>query len=206
MVATFTEGFLLGLATGTTCLVTCGPVYAPYLVQYNRTLPENLLAICELSAGRLLTYLLVGAAAGMLGSRIRFDGKDLFTAAGYLLFSLFLLFTVFRTHKRDQCCSTGRAKGISDRPLILGVLTGINMCPPFLLALTKAFNGAGPAAGIVLFLAFFMGTTIFLLPVSAFGLLGSRKVFRSIARWGACAVSVWFIALAIVHVHLALMS
>ena len=196
MIATMTQGFLLGLATGTTCLATCGPVYAPYLMQYGRSLPKSLLAVLELSAGRFLSYLVTGAAAGLLGRQVDFEAKGLLTAAAYTLCSVFLLVTAFRTYRRDQCCRTGRWAGIIDRPLVLGVLTGINICPPFLLALTKAASGSGPAAGITLFAAFFVGTSIWLLPIAAFGLLGKQKLFRLIARWGAVAVSVWFLVLA----------
>jgi sulfite exporter TauE/SafE len=196
MIATLTQGFLLGLATGTTCLATCGPVYAPYLMQYGRSLPKSLLAILELSAGRFFSYLVVGAAAGLLGRQVHFEGKGLITAAGYSLFSVFLLVTAFRTYRRDCCCPTGRWAGIIDRPLVLGILTGINICPPFLLALTKALSGSGPAAGMTLFAAFFIGTSIWLLPIAVFGVLGERRLLRSIARWGAVAVSVWFFILA----------
>jgi sulfite exporter TauE/SafE len=193
MIVTLTEGFLLGLATGTTCLATCGPVYVPYLMQYNRTLPKSLLAILELSAGRFVSYIAVGAAAGLIGRQVDFEGKGLITALGYCLFSVFLLITAFRTYRRDQNCRIGRWAGIVDRPLVLGILTGINICPPFLLALTKAFHGSGPVAGMSLFAAFFVGTSLFLLPISAFGLLGARNFFRSIARWVAVAVSGWFL-------------
>jgi sulfite exporter TauE/SafE len=196
MMTTLAEGFLLGLTTGTTCLATCGPVYAPYLTQYSRTLPKSLLAILELSAGRFISYLVVGAAAGLIGRQVDFEGKGLITATGYCLFSVFLLITAFRTRRRDQNCPMGRWTGIVDRPLVLGILTGINICPPFLLALTKTFQGSGPLAGMTLFAAFFVGTSLFLLPISAFGLLGSQKLFRSIARWAAVAVSVWFLILA----------
>jgi sulfite exporter TauE/SafE len=201
MITTLAEGFLLGLATGTSCLATCGPVYAPYLMQYERNLLKSLLAICELSAGRFLSYLIVGALAGMLGRHVYFEGKGLITAAGYSLFSIFLLVNAFRTHRRDQCCTVSNRAGIIDRPLILGILTGVNFCPPFLLALTKAFHGSGPAAGMSLFAAFFVGTTLFLLPISAFGLLGGRIIFRSIARWGAIAVSIWFLTMAGLQIY-----
>jgi sulfite exporter TauE/SafE len=196
MIATLLQGFLLGLATGTTCLATCGPVYAPYLMQYSRSLPKSLLAVLELSAGRFISYLVVGAAAGLLGRQVDFEGKGLITAAGYCLFSIFLLVTAFRTHRRDNCCPAGRWAGIIDRPLVLGILTGINICPPFLLALTKAASGPGHLAGITLFAAFFIGTSIWLAPIAAFGLFGKQRLFRSIARWGAVAVSVWFLVLA----------
>jgi sulfite exporter TauE/SafE len=200
MIGTLTQGFLLGLATGTTCLATCGPVYAPYLMQYGRSLPKSLLAVLELSTGRFIAYLIFGGVAGLLGRKVDFQEKWLLTAAAYSLFSIFLLVTVFRTHRREYCCRigrrTGRWAGIIDRPLVLGFLTGINVCPPFLLALTKAASGSGMADGITLFAAFFVGTSLFLLPIAAFGLLGAHKLFRSIARWGAVAVSGWFLVLA----------
>lgn len=196
MIATLLQGFFLGIATGTTCLAMCGPVYAPYLMQYERSLPKNLLAILELSAGRFISYLAIGAIAGQLGRYVYFEEKGILSAAAYSLCSVFLLITAFRTYRRDCHCHSGRWANIIDRPLVLGVLTGINLCPPFLLALSKAFSGSGALSGMTLFAAFFVGTTLFLLPISAFGLLGGRKLFRSIARFGAVAVSVWFLVLA----------
>lgn len=195
---TIAEGFVLGLSTGISCLATCGPVYTPYLMQYDRNLVKNLVVICELSAGRFLAYVVVGAAAGLFGKHIDFDGKEQIMTTGYILFSVFLLITVFRTHHRDHHCYIDRAKksAILDRPFVLGILTGVNICPPFLLALTKAFEGAGPVAGMILFSTFFVGTTLFLLPLSAFGILGSKPVFRNIARWGAVLVSIYFIVTA----------
>jgi len=193
MITTLAEGFLLGLATGTTCLATCGPVYVPYLMQYRQSLSESLFTVLELSAGRFVSYLVVGAAAGLLGGHIDIKTKGVLTATAYSLFSIFLLITAFRTHRHDHCCPTGRWAGIIDRPLVLGLLTGINVCPPFLLALTKAVSGSGVAAGATLFAAFFVGTSLFLAPIAAFGLLGAQMFFRSVARWGAVAVSVWFL-------------
>jgi sulfite exporter TauE/SafE len=198
MMTTLAEGFILGLSTGISCLATCGPVYTPYLMQFDRNLVKNLLVICELSAGRFLAYLVVGAVAGLFGKHIDFDGKGQIMTFGYILFSVFLLITVFRTHHRDHHCYIDKAKksAILDRPVVLGILTGVNICPPFLLALTKAFEGSGPVAGMVLFSSFFAGTTLFLLPLSAFGILGCKPVFRAIARWGAVSVSVWFLIMA----------
>jgi sulfite exporter TauE/SafE len=202
MISTFAEGFMLGLSTGISCLATCGPVYAPYLMQYERDLVKNLFVICELSAGRFFAYIIVGAAAGVIGRQLNFEGKSLITASGYILFSAFLLFTVFRTHQRDHHCHIGKFKknGILDRPILLGLLTGVNICPPFLMALTKAFEGSGPIAGMSLFTSFFIGTTLFLLPVSAFGILGSKLTFRKIARWSAVVVSIWFCTLATIQI------
>jgi sulfite exporter TauE/SafE len=193
MISQLTEGFLLGIATGTTCLATCGPVYAPYLMQYERNIWKSLLALLEISSGRFVAYALVGVLSGFLGRSLENLNRDLFTASAYILFSVFLLITTFRTNKKEKCCQTGRWSAFVDRPIILGILTGINFCPSFLLAATKAVDISGPLAGFYLFAAFFVGTSLFLIPLSFFGVFGLKKQFRFIARVSAIGISVWFI-------------
>jgi sulfite exporter TauE/SafE len=201
VIAQLSEGFLLGLATGTTCLATCGPVYAPYLMQYDRSLWQSLLALVEISGGRFVTYLLVGAAAGYLGSGLPLDNREWFTASAYILFSVFLLVSTFRTHQKERCCKAGKWSSFADRPFILGLLTGINFCPSFLIALTKAVSLSGPFAGMAVFAAFFAGTSLFLIPLSFVGVFGMKKIFRVIARWSAIIISIWFFVQAGIAVH-----
>jgi sulfite exporter TauE/SafE len=201
VISHLTEGFLLGITTGTTCLATCGPIYAPYLMQYERNWWRAMLALMEISAGRFITYAGVGIIAGLLGSTIAEVNRDLFTAIAYILFSVFLLVTTFRTNKKDKCCTTGKWSSFVDRPVILGILTGINFCPSFLLAATSAIDSSGPMGGFYLFASFFVGTTIFLLPVSFFGMFGIKRQLRLIARIAAVVISVWFLTQAGIQLH-----
>jgi sulfite exporter TauE/SafE len=201
MVSQLSEGFLLGIATGTTCLATCGPIYAPYLMQYDRGLKASLLALLEISGGRFITYLLVGAAAGLLSKSLPMEQKEWFTAASYILFSVFLILSAFRTHRKERCCATGKWYAFVDRPFVLGLVTGINFCPSFLLALTKAVDLSGPVAGMLLFSAFFVGTSIFLIPLSFFGVFGQQKLFRNLARISALGVGAWFIIQSVISIH-----
>lgn len=201
MISQLTEGFLLGIATGTTCLATCGPVYAPYLMQYERNIWRSLLALLEISAGRFIAYAVIGVLSGFLGSSLENLNRDLFTASAYILFSVFLLITTFRTSKKEKCCQTGKWSTFVDRPLVLGVLTGINFCPSFLLAVTKAVDISGPLSGFYLFASFFVGTSLFLIPISFFGVFGLKKQLRFIARVSAVAISVWFIIQACIMLY-----
>jgi len=193
MISHLTEGFLLGIATGTTCLATCGPVYAPYLLQYERNIWRSLLALLEISIGRFFMYAVFGIAAGLAGASIADMNRELFTAIAYLLFSIFLLITTFRTNKRERCCQTGKWASFVDRPILLGFFTGINFCPSFLLAVTKAVDLSGPWAGLALFSSFFVGTTLFIMPLSFLGYFGIKKQIRLFARIAAVLVSAWFI-------------
>jgi sulfite exporter TauE/SafE len=201
MISQLTEGFLLGIATGTTCLATCGPVYAPYLMQYDRNIWRSFLALLEISAGRFVTYAVFGVAAGFLGAAIADVDRDLFTSSAYILFSVFLLLTAFRTNKKDHCCTTGKWMSIVDRPVLLGLFTGINFCPSFLLAVTKAVDLSGPLAGLAIFSSFFVGTSLFLVPLSFLGYFGIKKKIRIFARIAAVIVSTWFIAQAFILLH-----
>jgi sulfite exporter TauE/SafE len=170
-------------------------------MQYERNLFRSVLALMEISAGRFLTYVAVGAIAGLLGSGIPIEKREWFTAAAYLLLSVFLILTTFRTHQKEKCYTSGKWASIVDRPFVLGLITGINICPSFLIALTKAVDLSGPMAGIALFSSFFVGTSLFLLPLSFFGFFGVKKHFRVVARFSALVIGVWFITQAIITIN-----
>ena len=63
-------GLSLGLATGLTCLASCGPVYGVYLLGEKRTGFQALWVILKLNAGRFIAYALFGALIGQLGGVI----------------------------------------------------------------------------------------------------------------------------------------
>jgi sulfite exporter TauE/SafE len=201
MIGQLSEGFILGLATGTTCFVTCGPIYAPYLMQVNRTWQSSLLVILELSAGRFFSYLIIGALAGAFGRAIADEQRIPLTIIAYLLFSSFLIVSSLRSHRKERCCSVGRWYSFAERPLLLGVVTGINLCPPFLVAFTRAVDNAGVFAGMLFFTAFFAGTTLFLLPLALAGVAGQRIHLRRVARIASVGVGIWFIVQAGIMVY-----
>lgn len=193
MIGQLSEGFILGIATGTTCLATCGPVYTPYLMQVNRTWKSSLLVILELCAGRFVAYLVIGALAGAFGGAIPEEQRVPLTIVAYLLFSVFLIISSLRSHRKERFCPVGRWYAFTERPLLLGVVTGINLCPPFLIAFTRAIDNAGVFAGMLFFSAFFVGTTLFLLPLAIAGVAGQRLMFRRVGRMAGVVVGIWFI-------------
>jgi sulfite exporter TauE/SafE len=188
-----TEGFALGIATGPVCLATCGPVYAPFLMAKNLTALRYVTALIELSAGRFITYLLVGAIAGAFGRQVTELQRDYFTIAAYLLFSGFLIVSAIRSRGCEGNCRPSPWSRFAEWPVVLGMLTGLNVCPSFLLAFSRSFTLSGPVAGMFFFAAFFTGTSIFLVPLSFVGMLGRKKLFRTVARIAAISVGLWFI-------------
>lgn len=193
MLKTISEGFLLGLSTGTICLTTCVPIYLPYLIGERRNLGKNFLKIFEISAGRFISYIAFGAIAGWLGTSISRVDRSLFTGIAYILLSVFLILTAVRIHRKEKACHISKMLKITKSAFMLGILTGINFCPAFLIALTKAVELGGAISGMMLFLGFFVGTTLFLIPLAFTGLLASIKKVKYIAKITALVIGIWFI-------------
>jgi len=75
---------------------------------------------------------------------------------------------------------------------ILGILTGINFCPSFLIALSKAVDLSGALSGMMLFLGFFFGTSVFLMPLAFIGQISKVSRMKLVARYASILVAVWF--------------
>jgi sulfite exporter TauE/SafE len=193
MIQTLIEGFVLGYSTGSVCLVTCTPIYLPYLLTEDRKLATSLFKITEISLGRFFSYLTFGAVAGYAGANIATFNRQIFTSIAYILLSFYLIFSAYRTHRDHKKCYVPKALKFTKNAFVLGVLTGINFCPSFLIALSKAVNLGGAFSGMFLFLGFFFGTTLFLVPLAFANLLTKIKGMKSIAQIASLLIAGWFI-------------
>lgn len=158
-----------------------------------KDLLKSLAKLMEISAGRFVAYILFGALAGYFGSNIEPLSRDVFTGVSYILLSVFLLLNVFRTHREGKSCRMPRWAAMSKSAFLLGLFTGINFCPSFLIALSSAVNLGGVLSGMQIFLGFFFGTTIFLLPLALSSYLTILKEVKSLARIASILIAVWFI-------------
>jgi len=188
------QGFLLGLTLGTGCLTTCAWIYGPVLASKRSDWRQGLL-----SSGRFLSYAAFGLAAGWLGQALADIPliKHLLLIISYFLLSLYLLATAFiRIKWLKTECPWKRYERYVGHPFVLGLLTGLNICPPFLLALTRSFE-TGPGNGLILFLGFFLSTTLYLLPIAALSLLSHRTWYRLIGIVASILVAGWSLLTAV---------
>lgn len=186
------EGLSLGLATGVSCLASCGPVYAAYLFSEKRSGRQSLLVLLTLNLGRFAAYVSFGAIIGLLGGTIPSSVRIPLSFAGYILFSIFLLASTLRVNRKCGGCGVSRWTRFTGSPFLLGILTGFSVCPAFLIALTSAFDAGGALSGALLFAGFFFGTTVYMLPLSIAGLFTAKKWFTGAARILAVFVAVYF--------------
>jgi hypothetical protein len=103
-----------------------------------------------------------------------------------------LMIFAFRTQKHQNGCQVARWSKFSENAILFGFLTGINFCPSFLVALTSAFNSSGIYSSLALFLAFFISTNLFILPLIFFGALSIPKNYIRLAIISLTLATVFF--------------
>jgi hypothetical protein len=112
--------------------------------------------------------------------------------AGMMLMALVLIFYAlgFRRPRWSFCAAgTGRA---ASAPILLGLLLGLQACPPFLLSVAYVFMLHSVAKGLVYFAVFFGATSLYFLPLIGVGWLGRLAEFRWAARLSALGVGILF--------------
>ena len=195
------QGFLLGLAVGPTCLAYCAPVLVPYLLGEGRGIRQNTLVLGQFLGGRLVGYLLFGLLAWIAnlvllqGSSIR----ELIFGAIYIVLAAAL--AVYGLLNPPNICAgkslRGRLSALLTRwpalvPLALGFLTGLNLCPPFLLAVTEAANAGSAWGSVLFFCAFFLGTAVYFVPTPLLGALSRWPALKIIGKLAAVVMAAYY--------------
>ena len=194
IVEAISQGLLLGLSTGVFCLVTCAPVYVPFVLSEDRKLRRNMLAIGELAMGRLIAYLLFGLIVGILGMQISGPWLNKAVGATMVLLSVVMLtFVMVKKWPHFGLCRLSNK--YMNYPALFGFLTGINVCPPFLLAMSAALSYASIVGSVLLFGGFFAGTSVYLMLLVPLGLMSKVESIRLIGLITAVLSGVLFFAL-----------
>jgi len=193
----FLKGLFLGLAAAPFCAVTCVPVLLPMLVvRGQRGWTRNAAALGEFLAGRLGGYLLFGAVLGAVGRRLE-EGLPVWAvAAAYGFIGLAMVLAAAGQVRTDSrfCLAMRRLGRGWTFPVVLGALTGVSLCPPFVAAATEAVRTAGAAAGAMLFAGFFLGASLVLLPAVLGGVASTSRPVRSLGTVACGVVGMMFMA------------
>lgn len=195
------QPFLLGISTGIFCFTYCVPFIVPYLVSEQRKLKRNFKVILEFISGRLGGYILFGAIFGYLGEKISNQTVNLILIISLMVLSVILIFYALGVLKpKGFFCSAKYIKFKKKAPLLMGFLMGINICPPFLMSLAYVFTLHSVVKGIVYFLVFFLGTTLYFLPITFLGFLGKVNEFRLAARISGLIIGLVFLVYGIYYI------
>lgn len=185
-----TEGFLLGISTGSFCLLYCFPVALPFLLSEDLSQRgTNLRLVLLFLLGRLLAYILVGSLLGVLAAQFlglapQFLTSTLLPWVFVVLGASMLATGVAQSFPHAPICrAIEKAYPPSGGALWLGLLTGVNLCPPFLAAAARVLAHPGAVYGSIYFLFFYLGTAVYFLPLLGFSWLQKHlPSVRMVAR------------------------
>jgi len=198
------QGFVQGLSAGLYCLGHCVVVLGPALgASRDGTVRSSALSLLEFSAGRLAAYLAAGIAAGGASLALASDAATVQRLASLAFVPLGLLLFLHAVREDESggalCGALQRGRRWFRTPLLLGLFSGVAPCAPVWLAVSDVVRGAqGGAADRVLhgalhFLAFFAGTTVFLLPLLSAGIAARFAPVRRLARSAAGLAALFFV-------------
>jgi sulfite exporter TauE/SafE len=196
MVQLAIEGWALGLATGPYCLGACAPFLIPYLFAEGRPAWRgNARILGEFMAGRFVAYALFGALAGWVGALLRPHVTAWMTAIALgMTAAVMLVYAVNQSLPRWRICGPFIAPKWGRRaPFLLGFLIGINVCPPFLVAAARLMQLGRVADGVIFFLSFFLGTSLYLLPILGLSPLTKIERLQFVGSLSALLAGGWFL-------------
>ena len=85
-------------------------------------------------------------------------------------------------------------------PLVLGSLTGMNLCLPLMVAFAGAVGQASMTASLLFFGAFFAGTAVFFLPIPFVGAFRRVQGLRTIGRLAAIFVALYYLYMGLLYI------
>jgi sulfite exporter TauE/SafE len=189
-----TEALLLGVSSGPVCLASCTPVLIPVLAAEQKSPRGTGALLAQFLGGRLAGYLGFACLAWLLGLSLRLQprGHALIYGLADLGLSIFLASyaLAMRAHPAascDQPCPAARARLFAHRfrsfaPVILGFVSGLTLCPPFVAAGVRSAESGGLAHSLLFFLWFFFGTSVWFAPSVGLGLLRRFAAVGLVAR------------------------
>jgi len=212
----FTEGFILGLSLGTLCLALCSPILLPLVLALpprgaegeegprRRFSRPALFAALQFLLGRAIGYALFGLAVGAISERYLDIEARKPVGVALLVVAVLMALHALGVHPGGSkvCGALGRLTRRIRAPLLLGLFTGVNICPPFLAAMVLAVKAGGAGGAVVAFAGFFLGTSVYFVPfllVPTLGLVLPVERLRKLAQVAAVLAVVLFLRQGIDH-------
>lgn len=177
--ASYAMIFVIGAFTSLHCLVMCGGINLSQSIKGVNEKFKGAGAALLYNGGRIISYTIIGAAAGAAGSAMNFSPsvKSLIMAIA-AVFMIFmglriagLLSFIKLPFSSFLACS--RFTGYS--PFVVGLLNGLMPCGPLQAAQLYALSTGSAAAGAAAMLFFALGTFPLMFAVGALSGLISRR-------------------------------
>ncbi len=178
------EAFMLAVSAGPVCFLSCALVAFPLFLSMDINAKGNIKYGILFLAGRLAGYLVFACVLWIAGMGIL---PFLESSAGRIIHCLIYFFlgilmilsgVIYNFPKLKLCRIMPVNEKTREKAALFGLITGLNLCPPFLAASVRVLDHPGLLWGLMFFFVFFLATSLFFLPF--FGVFWIQKKIESI--------------------------
>lgn len=191
---------MLGLSTGAYCVGVCMVFFMPYLlIEGKQNITENLKNILLFLLGRLIAYIGFALVMAIVGTTYRDVFSVKFSHASLIIASLLMLgYALIHNFADSKFCIPYLPKlRLMRIPFFLGLFSGLNPCMPFLVGVARLWTLQSVGLGVVLFIAFFFGTSVYMIPLLFVTYLNRGERVRQIGVIVAILSGLWFLVVGI---------
>jgi sulfite exporter TauE/SafE len=178
------DSFILGLSSGSACLVTCGMVMFPYLMSDAAGVRKITTDLSIFLLTRLVIYTLLAVASWYFGKALFVNQvvKRIVPGILYIVFAGMLIWYAIDKNRQKECPAKFVSTVNNRRliPIFLGVVNSLGFCPALFLILTKGASEASLVKSFEAFLAFFIGSSLWFLPLPLAGKIKKKKILETI--------------------------
>jgi hypothetical protein len=178
------DSFILGLSSGSACLVTCGMVMFPYLMAGAAGTRRIAVDLSIFLFTRLVIYFILATSAWYFGQAIFSNPvvRNVVPGVLYIVFAVMLIWYSI-DKSRNPKCPAKIVKTVNNRrlvPILLGIVNSLGFCPALFIILTKGATQGTLVQSYFAFLAFFIGSSIWFLPLPLAGRIRKKEILKTV--------------------------
>jgi hypothetical protein len=178
------DSFILGLSSGTACLVTCGMIMFPYLMAGSAGVKKIAFDLSVFLLTRLVVYFILATIAWFFGQAIFGSTviRNFLPGILYVVFAVMLIWYSIEKNRKKEC-PAALVTAIENRrlvPVLLGIVNSIGFCPALLIIITKGATQGTLVQSYIAFLAFFIGSSLWFCPLPFAGRIRRKQVIKTI--------------------------
>jgi len=187
------SSFILGLSSGIACISVCLPGVVPILLGRRSTVAQSARFVAVYLSGRWLAYLIAAVITTLFSAAI-YDITSNRIVMIVTQFALAVIMILFAAGKlSSKCINPLKHKRLrtflkhhdSLLPVVMGFITSVTLCPPFVSLVLQTTGEDSFARTIGAFTMFFFGTLPYFLPVPLLGFSRRESVFKIIGHYAA---------------------
>ena len=199
-----TDSLILGLSSGSACIATCGMVMFPYLMSGSAGVKRIALDLTLFLMTRFLVYFILATLSWYFGQALFSNPvvRNIVPGILYMVFAVLLVWYSISKNSNPDCPAKFLKTVNNHRlvPILLGIVNSLGFCPALFIILTKGATQGTLIQSYVAFLAFFIGSSLWFLPLPLVGKIRKKEVLRNIGILATGLAGIIFMIKGLTHI------